>query len=154
MAVPAIGADPNKTWTGQGSSEPWLVTESRELLEETRVMFLDHGSPTEGENLDSLAGQFLDLLRGTRNHNVYQPKIPWHVGNWLETYTAYRKSEGLYFLYVTVLVDLWRKQHLFLTPNQRNPWYGPTALELRLCQLLTKDRATYGHQNLQKAFVL
>lgn len=74
VAVPAIGADPNKTWTGKGSNEPWLITESKEMLSETRVMFLDHGIPAEGESLDSLAGQFLDLLRGTRTHDVCQPK--------------------------------------------------------------------------------
>lgn len=76
VAVPAIGADPEKTWKAEASQESWLITESRKMLGKARVMFFDHGVPAEEESLDSLAGQLLDLLRKTRNHDVCQPKPP------------------------------------------------------------------------------
>ena len=74
VAVPAIGADPKKTWTAKNSREPWLISESNEMLQRTRVMFFDHGTPAKDESLDSLAEKFLDLLRKRRNRDVCQLK--------------------------------------------------------------------------------
>lgn len=44
------------------------------MLQRTRVMFFDHGTPAKDESLDSLAEKFLDLLRKRRNRDVCQLK--------------------------------------------------------------------------------
>ena len=70
VAVPAIGADPEKTWADEKSGEPWLISESRKKLGNSRVIFFDHGAPDDQDDLETLAQHLLIHLRRKRNADV------------------------------------------------------------------------------------
>ncbi|KAL2834205.1 hypothetical protein BDW59DRAFT_137501 [Aspergillus cavernicola] len=67
VAIPAIGADPEKSWAGGGAESPWLTTELPKLIPNARVLLLDHGELNADDTLDSLATRLLKSLQEARN---------------------------------------------------------------------------------------
>ncbi|KAL4867446.1 hypothetical protein BDV12DRAFT_186728 [Aspergillus spectabilis] len=66
VAVPAIGADPQKTWAGDDTETPWLTTELPRFIPNARVLLLDHGALEADDTLDSLATRLLNRLQEAR----------------------------------------------------------------------------------------
>ncbi|KAL2856693.1 hypothetical protein BJY01DRAFT_242737 [Aspergillus pseudoustus] len=66
VAVPAIGADPEKAWASDGAGPPWLTTELPKLIHNARVLLLDHGEVTAEDTLESLATRLLNKLQELR----------------------------------------------------------------------------------------
>ncbi|KAL4785477.1 hypothetical protein BJX76DRAFT_324360 [Aspergillus varians] len=67
VAIPAIGADPEKAWTGDGTKSPWLTAELPRFIPNGRVLLLDHGELDVDDTLDSLATRLLNKLQEIRN---------------------------------------------------------------------------------------
>lgn len=68
VAVPAIGADPQKTWVGEGSQRPWLTSELTRYIPNARMLLLDHGPLDRQDDLDSLAHHLLKQIHTERQH--------------------------------------------------------------------------------------
>ncbi|KAE8151169.1 hypothetical protein BDV25DRAFT_139154 [Aspergillus avenaceus] len=68
VAVPAIGADPQRTWFDGASHKPWLVSELTRHIPAARVLLLDHGQLDRGDDLDSLAHHLLEQILQERQH--------------------------------------------------------------------------------------
>ncbi|KAL3447367.1 hypothetical protein BJX65DRAFT_308092 [Aspergillus insuetus] len=66
VAVPAIGANPEKAWTSDGAGSPWLTTDLPKLISNARVLLLDHGVVNAEDSLDSLATRLLNRLQELR----------------------------------------------------------------------------------------
>ncbi|KAL4917162.1 hypothetical protein BDW62DRAFT_184271 [Aspergillus aurantiobrunneus] len=66
IAIPAIGADPEETWTGDGAESPWLTAELPRFIPNARVLLFDHGQLEPDDTLDSLAKRLLNKLQETR----------------------------------------------------------------------------------------
>ncbi|KAL6234165.1 hypothetical protein BDW75DRAFT_241365 [Aspergillus navahoensis] len=66
VAIPAIGADPERAWTGEGTQSPWLTTELRRFIPNARVLLLDHGGLGAADTLDLLATRLLNKLQEAR----------------------------------------------------------------------------------------
>ncbi|BCS02623.1 uncharacterized protein AKAW2_60887S [Aspergillus luchuensis] len=62
VAVPAIGADPRRTWLDGDSQTPWLLTELARCIPTARVLFADHGHLDSQDDLDLLAHRLLKWL--------------------------------------------------------------------------------------------
>ncbi|KAF4160751.1 hypothetical protein CNMCM6069_007536 [Aspergillus lentulus] len=66
VAVPSIGSDPWNTWFGDGSNEPWLITDLTREIPNARVLLYDHGEPGARDDLNSLAHNLLKQLHQRR----------------------------------------------------------------------------------------
>ncbi|KAL4959095.1 uncharacterized protein BDV14DRAFT_185396 [Aspergillus stella-maris] len=66
VAVPAIGADLERTWTGDGTQSPWLTTELPRFIPNARVLLMDHGELEADDTLESLATRLLNNLQEAR----------------------------------------------------------------------------------------
>ncbi|KAF4163701.1 hypothetical protein CNMCM6936_000488 [Aspergillus lentulus] len=66
VAVPSIGSDPWNTWFGDGSNEPWLITDLTREIPNARVLLYDHGEPGARDDLNSLALNLLKQLHQRR----------------------------------------------------------------------------------------
>ncbi|KAL4896882.1 hypothetical protein BDV59DRAFT_79815 [Aspergillus ambiguus] len=66
IAVPAIGADPTRTWLDEGSQEPWITSELRQHIPNARVLLIDPGPFDLHESLDSLAENLLHQIHQER----------------------------------------------------------------------------------------
>ncbi|KAL5003351.1 hypothetical protein BDV10DRAFT_44374 [Aspergillus recurvatus] len=66
VAIPAIGADPERAWTGGDTQSPWLTTELRRFIPNARVLLLEHGELGAAETLDLLATRLLNKLQEAR----------------------------------------------------------------------------------------
>ncbi|KAI2893518.1 hypothetical protein CBS13152_4507 [Aspergillus niger] len=74
VAVPAIGADPGRTWLDEYSQTPWLLTELTRCIPTARVLFADHGHLDSRDDLDSLAHRLLKwLLEERRATSLRRP---------------------------------------------------------------------------------
>ncbi|PWY68656.1 hypothetical protein BO70DRAFT_374330 [Aspergillus heteromorphus CBS 117.55] len=62
VAVPAIGADPKKTWVDGDSQTPWLTSELTRVVPNARVLLFDHGHLDPQDDLESLAHRLLKWL--------------------------------------------------------------------------------------------
>ncbi|RAK85145.1 hypothetical protein BO79DRAFT_201721 [Aspergillus costaricaensis CBS 115574] len=62
VAVPAIGADPRRTWLDEDSQTPWLLTELARCIPTARVLFADHRHLDSQDDLDLLAHRLLKWL--------------------------------------------------------------------------------------------
>ncbi|KAL4944556.1 hypothetical protein BDV06DRAFT_232969 [Aspergillus oleicola] len=66
VAVPAIGAEPERAWTSDGMQSPWLTTELPRFIPNARVLLMDHGDLEADDTLDSLATRLLNNLQEAR----------------------------------------------------------------------------------------
>ncbi|PWY93166.1 hypothetical protein BO94DRAFT_616050 [Aspergillus sclerotioniger CBS 115572] len=62
VAVPAIGADPRRTWLDENSQTPWLLSDLTKCVPNARVLLADHGHIGSRDDLDSLAHRLLKWL--------------------------------------------------------------------------------------------
>ncbi|PYH43161.1 uncharacterized protein BP01DRAFT_301792 [Aspergillus saccharolyticus JOP 1030-1] len=62
VAVPAIGADPEKTWIDEGATTPWLRTDLKKIIQNARMIMIDHGRLGPQDDLESLADNLLTQL--------------------------------------------------------------------------------------------
>ncbi|KAL4878973.1 hypothetical protein BJY04DRAFT_194503 [Aspergillus karnatakaensis] len=67
VAVPAIGADPQKAWAGDETAAPWLATELPRFIPNARILLLDHGELKTDDTLETLATRLLNKLQEARN---------------------------------------------------------------------------------------
>ncbi|KKK20761.1 hypothetical protein AOCH_002269 [Aspergillus ochraceoroseus] len=74
VAIPAIGADPEKAWIGDNGNAPWLTTDLPKLIPNARILLLDHGELDANDDLDSLATKLLNKLQQKRN--LTSPRRP------------------------------------------------------------------------------
>ncbi|KAB8272551.1 hypothetical protein BDV30DRAFT_211893 [Aspergillus minisclerotigenes] len=68
VAVPAIGADPQRAWIGDDFQRPWLISELTRYIPNVRVLLLDHGPLDRQDDLDSLAHHLLKQIHAERQH--------------------------------------------------------------------------------------
>ncbi|KAL4749255.1 hypothetical protein BDW72DRAFT_214150 [Aspergillus terricola var. indicus] len=66
VAIPAIGADRERAWIGEGTQSPWLTTELPRFIPNARVFLLDHGELGAEDTLDLLATGLLNKLQEAR----------------------------------------------------------------------------------------
>ncbi|PYI05083.1 hypothetical protein BO78DRAFT_371738 [Aspergillus sclerotiicarbonarius CBS 121057] len=62
VAVPAIGADPRRTWLDENSQTPWLLSDLTRCIPSARVLLSDHGHLDSRDDLESLAHRLLKWL--------------------------------------------------------------------------------------------
>ncbi|KAL5343814.1 hypothetical protein BJX70DRAFT_385147 [Aspergillus crustosus] len=70
VAVPAIGADPAKAWTGDDTEAPWLTTELPKYITNARILLLDHGKLKADDTLETLATRLLNKLQEARKSTI------------------------------------------------------------------------------------
>ncbi|KAF7587154.1 hypothetical protein BBP40_007662 [Aspergillus hancockii] len=75
VAVPAIGADPQKTWIGEDPQELWLTSELARYIPNARVLLLDHGQLGRQDDLDTLAHRLLQQIHQERQRTPVQVHI-------------------------------------------------------------------------------
>ncbi|KAL4924484.1 uncharacterized protein BDV17DRAFT_300974 [Aspergillus undulatus] len=66
VAVPAIGAEPERAWTGDGAQSPWVTTELPRFIPNARVLLMDHGELDAEDTLESLGTRLLNNLQEAR----------------------------------------------------------------------------------------
>ncbi|KAL4812338.1 hypothetical protein BDW67DRAFT_193709 [Aspergillus spinulosporus] len=66
VSIPAIGADRESAWIGEGTQSPWLTTELRRYIPNARVLLLDHGELGAEDTLDLLATRLLNKFQEAR----------------------------------------------------------------------------------------
>lgn len=79
VLVPCPGADPLKTWTGEGGRQLWATEGIRKQASSARVLTYDHGYVKEKWTLKSLATDLLQVLfeeRSLRNNLDRDRKRP------------------------------------------------------------------------------
>ncbi|RAK96319.1 uncharacterized protein BO80DRAFT_366606 [Aspergillus ibericus CBS 121593] len=62
VAVPAIGADPRRTWLDENSQTPWLLSDLTRYIPNARVLLSDHGHLDSRDDLETLAHRLLKWL--------------------------------------------------------------------------------------------
>lgn len=70
VAVPAVGANLRKSWAGEDTDRPWLISEVLKRIPNARVLLYDHGKPSAHDDLDSLAHRLLNRLHEERLRDV------------------------------------------------------------------------------------
>ncbi|KAF9883817.1 hypothetical protein FE257_002754 [Aspergillus nanangensis] len=69
IAVPAIGADPVKTWWDDDARQAWIPTELHNPVPNARVILIDHGPLEPHDSLDSIAQHLLNQILEERQLN-------------------------------------------------------------------------------------
>ncbi|KAL4910309.1 hypothetical protein BDW74DRAFT_173767 [Aspergillus multicolor] len=75
VAIPAIGADPERAWATDDAGSPWLTAELPRFIPNARVLLIDHGQLDAEDTLDTLATRLINQLQEARKSSNHRRPI-------------------------------------------------------------------------------